>query len=439
MRTAPLTSLVPTRHREALCRLMPTGGLAVLNANDHLPTNADGTLPFYQNSDLFYLTNVQQEQTILLLFPHAKQPEYREILFLLEGNPLLTTWEGSKLSKEEARVLSGVQNVCWLSEFEGIFSRLTGEATTLCLNANEHYRACVTTESRDARFIKWCKARYPLHEYSRLAPLLHSLRAVKDEEEIARIQKACDLTGEAFHRALRFVRAGVKEYEVEAEYLHEFVRKGSRGFSYAPIIASGRNACVLHYTENAGSCRAGDVLLMDVGAEYGSYCADMTRCLPVSGRFTPRQRAVYRAVLDVQRAAKGAIRPGKTLVQLQKGTEDMMKEKLGELGLFPAKGRHTQSEKDSFLKKYFMHGVSHHIGLDVHDVTPLHQPLQPGMVITVEPGLYIREEGLGLRLENIVVVTKDGSKDLMEDIPIEPEAIEELMTSHPPASGKGRQ
>ena len=427
MRVPPLPPSLPTKHRQQLNALLPAGALAVLHANDLLPTNADGTMPFYQNSDLFYLTNILQEKSILLLFPQAQQPSQREILFLMAQNPLLSIWEGDKLSKEAASNLSGIQNICWLEDFEKIFAQLMTEATRIYLNTNEHYRAQVEVESRDARFIRWCKKRYPLHSYDRVAPLLYTLRGVKDTREITCMRRACALTRDGFNRVLSFVQDGVKEYEVEAEYLHEFVRRGSRGFAYMPIVASGKNACVLHYTQNYDTCLAGEVLLMDVGAEYGNYFADMTRCLPVSGRFNSRQRKVYDAVLSVQRAVKKALKPGKTLNTLQKEAEGMVEKALCDLGLLSVAAIKAQDPEKPLLRQYFMHGVSHHIGLDVHDVVPLHRPLVPGMVITVEPGIYLREERLGVRLENMVVITEQGCEDLMEDIPIEAEEIEDLM------------
>ncbi len=428
-RYSPIDTSLFVENRQRLSALLKPGSVAVFNSNDILPTNADGTMRFLQNSDLFYLSGIDQEESILVVFPDFPVKEYREILFLRETSEEIAIWEGHKYTQEEAREASGVQTVFWLSQFENVFKTLMAEAENVYLNTNEHIRAEVRVETRDARFIKWCQERYPLHNYQRSSPLMYRLRAIKSGHEIKVMQQACDITEKGFRRILEFVRPGVMEYEIEAEYLHEFVRNRSRGFAYEPIVASGANACVLHYIANNMECQAGDVLLMDVGAEYGNYNADMTRAIPVSGRFTDRQKQVYNAVLRVQREAFGMLRPGNVVREYQKAVEKIMESELIGLGLLDKEDVKKQDPERPLLKKYFMHGTSHHLGLAVHDVGNVYRKFEPGMVFTVEPGIYIREENLGIRLENNVVIQEDGLIDLMQNIPIEAEEIEELMNS----------
>ncbi len=424
--TAPDKELF-IRNRKAFCRELKPGSVAVFNANDMLPTNADGTLRFIQNSDLFYLSGIDQEESILVLFPDFVNEEMQEILFLKQTNEHIAVWEGHKYTKEEAREASGIKNIQWLSAFDSVFNALMAEAGYVYLNTNEHLRASVEVESRDARFIKQCQSRYPLHKYERSAPIMHKLRAVKSELEIAVLQHACNITARGFDRVMSFTRPGVWEYEIEAEYLHEFVRNRSRGFGYEPIVASGANACVLHYIDNQAQCKDGDLLLMDVGAEYGNYKSDMTRAIPVNGKFTDRQRAVYTAVLRVQREAFKLLRPGNTIREYHAEVGRLMEKELIELKLLDAGEVAAQDPKKPLYRKYFMHGTSHHLGLDVHDVGSVHRPFEPGMVFTVEPGIYIPDEQIGIRLENDVVITENGIHDLMSDIPIDPEDIESHM------------
>ena len=413
-------------NRNRLRQLMLPNSLAVVNANDVLPTNADGALPLRPNSDLFYLGGVEQEQSLLLLAPDAQDEKHREILFLREPVPELETWEGHKLSKAEARALSGVEQVMWLDAFPGMFHRLMCECEHAYLNSNEHKRAVVAVETREARFVADTLKRYPLHDYQRLARLMHQLRIVKSDPEVGLIRGASDLTGKGFRRVARFVKPGVTETQVEAEFAHEFVRAGG-GFAYAPIIASGLNACALHYLENAAECRKGDLLLIDVGASYANYNSDMTRTIPVSGRFTRRQKQVYNAVRGVLRQETLNLTPGKLPKDWQKEAEQLIEQALVGLGLLTTRDIKRQDPGAPVFKKYFMHGVGHPIGLDVHDVGFTTEPFQPGWVMTVEPGIYIREEGFAVRLENTVLITEHGVVDLMEDIPIEADAIEELM------------
>ena len=428
-RYSPIDSSLFVENRKRFTELLKPASVAVFNSNDIMPGNADGTMRFLQNSDLFYLSGIDQEESILLMFPDFPAEEYREILFLRETSEEIAIWEGHKYTKEEAREASGVQTVFWLSQFEKVFNMLMAEAENVYLNTNEHIRAEVRVETRDARFIKWCQEHYPLHHYHRSAPLMYRLRAIKSEHEIKVMQEACNITEKGFRRILQFVKPGVMEYEIEAEYLHEFVRNRSRGFAYEPIVASGFNACVLHYIANSMECKAGDVLLMDVGAEYGNYNADMTRSIPVSGRFTERQKQVYNAVLRVKREAMKLLRPGAVVREYQKEVEKIMESELIGLGLLDKEDVKKQNPKNPLLKKYFMHGTSHHLGLAVHDVGNVYRKFEPGMVFTVEPGIYIREENLGIRLENNIVIQEDGLLDLMANIPIEAEEIEELMNS----------
>lgn len=422
----PLPPELFIANRDRLTKLLPPNSLAVLNANDIPPTNSDGSAAAIPNSDLFYLTGVAQEQSILLLYPEADDEKQRALLFLREPTPENERWEGHKLTREEAQAKTGIRHIHWLSEFPRLFHRLICECDHVFLNTNEHKRAVIEVESRDARFVAETMRRYPLHDYRRLAPLMHQLRAVKSEQEVSLIRQACNVTGSAFARLLRFVQPGVGEWEVEAEFAHEFIRHRCR-FAYLPIIASGPNACVLHYVENSALCQKGSLLLLDVAAAYANYNADMTRTIPVSGRFTPRQKKVYNAVLRVLRQSIAGLRPGKKIKDWQKEAEQLTEKELVELGLLTMGQIKRQDPDNPALKKYFMHGVGHPLGLDVHDVGLTIQPMQAGWVMTVEPAIYLPEEGFAVRLENDVLVTADGPVDLMADIPLEAGEIEALM------------
>lgn len=427
MKYNPLPQSLYIKNRKKLADKLPAKSVVVFHANDIMPTNADGTMRFRQNNDLFYLTGIDQEETILVICPDFPDPNMREILFLRETNEHIAIWEGHKYTKEEALAVSGIQNIQWVANFDQVFNTLMALSQHVLLNSNEHLRADIQVESRDARFIKKCKERYPLHHYHRVAPLMHQLRAVKEQEEIDQMQIACDITEKGFRRILSFVKPGVTEYEIEAEFIHEFIRNRSKGFAYEPIIASGPNACVLHYIENKEVCKDGDLILFDVGAEYGNYNADMSRTIPVNGKFTKRQRQVYDAVLRVQRGAMDILRPGVNIQDYHREVGLMMQSELLGLGLLDQTDIKNQDPKWPAYKKYFMHGTSHHLGLDVHDVGTMHDPITPGMVFTVEPGIYIQEEGMGIRLENNIVILEDGYFDLMRNIPIEAEEIEALM------------
>ncbi len=426
MRHDPISSKLFFENRARVASLLLPNSLAVLNANDVPPTNADGSLRLVQNSDLFYLTGVDQEETILLLFPDATDEKHREILFLRETNEEIATWEGRKLTKEDAQRATGIQNVKWLGEFPRLFRQLMCECEHVYLNSNEHRRAVIEVETRDARFVRQVQAEFPLHDYQRLARVMRQLRVVKSEMEIDLMRKAAALTEKGFRRVLGFVKPGVNEKQIEAELAHEFIRGGG-GFAYAPIIASGANACVLHYSQNDQRCKKGDLLLLDAGASYANYQSDLTRTIPVSGRFSKRQRQIYESVLRVLRGAMRGAVAGKLPRDWQKEAEALMEKELVDLGLLKMAEIKKQDPEKPAVKKYFMHGIGHPLGLDVHDVGDTNQPMQAGWVLTVEPGIYIREEGVAVRLENDVLVTENEPIDLMETIPIDPEEIEELM------------
>ena len=413
-------------NRERLSKLLLKNSLAAVNANDVLPTNADGTLILQPNSDLFYLTGIEQEETILLLAPNAFDEKFREILFLREPTEKSEIWEGHKFSKDQAKNVSGIKRVEWFSEFRPIFHRLMCEVENVYLNSNEHRRAVVEVETRDARFVRDTQARYPLHHYQRLGRIMHQLRVVKSKAELDLIKQACAITRKGFLRVAKFVKPGVNEAEVEAEFAHEFLRHKA-GFAYSPIIGAGRNSCALHYLQNDQPCRKGEVLLLDVAAGYANYKSDLTRTLPVSGRFSRRQKQVYNSVLRVFRASVAGLVAGKLHKTWQEEAEKLMEEELVKLGLITHRDIKKQNPDEPALRKYFMHGLGHPLGLDVHDLGFTEQPFAPGWVMTVEPGIYLPEEGFGVRLENDVLVTANGPVDLMADIPIEAEEIEDSM------------
>ena len=407
---------------------MQGNSLAVFNSNDIYPISADSTLPFAQHRDIFYLSGVDQEESILLLFPSAHEEKHKEILFLRETNEHIAVWEGAKLTKSEATALTGIETVYWLSDFKRIFQELATQCDTFYFNTNEHYRQAVETQTREDRFIAACKKEYPAHNVAKSNPILQKLRSVKADVEIDQIQRACNITEKGFRRLLPFVKPGVWEYEIEAELAHEFIRNRSKGFAYTPIIASGNNANVLHYTENNCQCQAGDLLLMDVAAEYGNYASDLTRTIPVSGKFTARQKAVYEAVLRVKKEATKLLVPGTLWKEYNVEVGKIITSELIGLQLLDAKDVANQNPEQPAYKRYFMHGTSHHMGLDTHDYGLLHLPMEAHMVFTVEPGIYIPEEGFGIRLEDDVVIQANGEPlNLMKNIPIEVEEIEDLM------------
>lgn len=415
------------KNRAKLTAVLAPKSIVILSSNDIMPTNADGTMGFKQQTDLFYLCGIDQEETLLLLYPDAPEPHLKEILFVKETSDLIAIWEGYKLSKEEATNISGIQNIQWVENFDAILKTLAFTAEHIYLHANEHIRNASLVETQNDRLAKKIKATFPLQDICRVAPILNDIRMRKESSEIIALQKAIDITEMAFRRVLNFTKPGVYEYEIEAEFIHEFIKNKSGGFAYTPIIASGANACILHYTSNELICQDGDLLLLDVGACYGNYNADMTRTIPVNGRFTPRQKAVYLAVQAVLDFASELMNPGIYWVDYQKEVERYMEGQLIDLGLFSRKDVEKQNPNAPLFKKYFMHGVAHHLGLDVHDVWDKYKPFEAGMVLTCEPGIYIREEGLGVRLENNLLISSTGTQNLMKNIPIHWEEIEQLM------------
>ena len=415
------------RNRARFCAELKAKSIAIFNSNDIMPTNADGTMDFRQNNDIFHLSGVDQEESILVIFPDSFHSKHKEILFLKETNEHIAVWEGAKLNKKQTFETSGIKTVYWIDQFEAVLKTLMSEAEHVYLNSNEHLRAAIEVETRDVRFGKWIRKIYPIHEYERAAPIMHKIRAIKDAVEIKLIQKACNLTEAAFRRILKTIKPGVMEYEIEADVIHEFIKNRSRGFAYTPIIASGESACVLHYIDNNQPCKDGDVILMDFGAEYGNYASDMTRCVPVSGKFTARQKNVYNAVLRVMKAATKMLIPGNYLHEYHIEVGLLMEKELLGLGLISQEDIDKQNPEWPAYKKYFMHGTSHYLGLDVHDVGSWTTPIEAGMVFTCEPGIYIPEENLGIRLENDVLVTENGPNDLMKNIPLEADEIEALM------------
>tara|TARA_S200000501_G_scaffold62569_1_gene53294 strand:+ start:9441 stop:10742 length:1302 start_codon:yes stop_codon:yes gene_type:complete len=428
MRYNPLPHTFYQKKRKAFSESLMTNSLAIFNSNDIYPISADSTLPFAQHRDIFYLTGVDQEETILVLFPDAIEKTHRELLFVKETNAHIAIWEGAKLTKKAATEMSGIKTVYWLSEFERVFQELSTQCECFYFNTNEHYRQSVETQTREDRFIAWCNKNYPAHSVAKSNPILQKLRAVKSQEEIGQIQKACDITAKGFKRILKLIKPGIWEYEIEAALVYEFICNRSKGFAYEPIIASGNNNNVLHYTDNNQKCSAGDLILLDVAAEYGNYSSDMTRTIPVSGVFSARQKAVYEAVLKVKKEATKLLVPGTLWKEYHVEVGKIMTSELVRLGLLDKADLQNESVDQPAYKKYFMHGTSHHMGLDTHDYGLLHLPMEAQMVFTVEPGIYIPKEGFGIRLEDDVVIQERGEPlNLMADIPIEIEAIESHM------------
>lgn len=418
------------KNRAKFTAQMKPNSVAVFNSNDIYPVSADSSLPFEQHRDIFYLSGVDQEESILLLFPDAPYEHLKEILFLKETNEHIAIWEGEKLTKDRAFEVSGIKSVIWLQDFHKTLKEVMAYAETMYINTNEHYRASIETETREARFVKWWKENYPAHKVEKANPILQRIRSVKEKEELDLIQTACDITEKGYRRVLKFVRPNVTEYEIEAEFVHEFIRNRSKGFAYTPIIASGNNANVLHYIENNQLCKVGDLILLDVGAEYANYSSDMTRMIPVSGRFTDRQKEVYNAVLRVKNEATKMLTVGNLWKQYHIEVGKIMTSELLGLGLIDLADVQNENPEWPPYKKYFMHGTSHHMGLDTHDYGLLHEPMKANMVFTVEPGIYIPGEGFGIRIEDDVVIQANGEPfNLMRNIPIEVEEIESIMNS----------
>ncbi len=430
MRYQPVSSSLFTKNREKFMKRMQPKSLAVFNANDIYPIGADSTMPFEQDRNLYYLSGVDQEESILVLFPDAADKKHREVLFVRETNEHIAVWEGEKLNKSTAYKTSGVKTVYWLKDFETVFHGLMAQADTIYINTNEHYRAAHETQTREDRFNKWVKENYPAHKVAKSNPILQHLRSVKEPEELEVMQHACRITEKGFKRVLEFVRPGVMEYEIEAEFMHEFLSNRSRGFAYTPIVASGRNATVLHYIENKNQCKEDELILLDVGAEYANYASDMSRVVPVNGRFTDRQKAIYNAVKRVKDKATKLLVPGAYWKSYHEEVGDLMTDELLNLGLLDKADVKGQNPDWPAYKKYFMHGTSHHTGLDTHDYGLLHEPIEANQVFTVEPAIYLPNEGFGIRLEDDVVVQEKGEpQNLMRDIPIDIEEIEDIMNN----------
>lgn len=426
----PIQSSLFVKNRKKFTEKMQPKSLAVFNSNDIYPISSDSTMPFAQHRDIFYLSGVDQEESILLLFPDAYLEEHREILFLRETNEHIAVWEGEKLTKEKATEVSGVKTVLWLSDFDKVFYNLMNEADNIYLNRNEHYRAVLEVQTREDRFIEKVKREFPLHKILRSNPILQHLRSVKEPEELALIQHACSITEKGIRRLLSFVKPGVWEYEIEAELIHEFIRNRSKGFAYTPIIASGDNANVLHYIANNMQCKEGDALLLDVGAEYANYSSDLTRTIPVNGKFSERQKQIYNAVLEMKNFATSLLVTGNNWHDYHKECGEYYTSKFLEIGLLDKADVQNEDKKWPAYKKYMMHGTSHHLGLDTHDYGILSDPFEANMVFTVEPGIYLPKEGIGIRLEDDVVIQANGAPlNLMKNIPIEVEEIETLMNA----------
>jgi Xaa-Pro aminopeptidase len=427
MKYLPVNEQLFTLNRKNFVSRLKPRSIAIFHSNDEFLRSGDQNFIFKQNPDFFYLSGIDQEQSILVLFPDCPNPLYKEVLFLRQTSEHIAIWEGHKYTKEEARAASGIQTIFWLQDYDSILHGIINYADNVYINTNENDRYTHTVPYRDMRMYEALRLKYPLHHYERSALILRDLRVVKSDTEIELTKIACGLTRDAFVRVLKFVQPGVAEYEIEAEIIHEFIKQRGTGHAYSPIIASGNNANVLHYIDNNQVCKDGDVILLDFGAEYANYNADMTRSIPVNGRFTKRQREVYDAVLRVMKAATQMIVAGTIWNEYHDEVGKIMESELIGLGLLDKHDVAKQDPKAPLYKKYFMHGTSHHLGLDVHDFASRYKPFEVGNILTCEPGIYIPAEGLGIRLENNILITQGGNIDLMADIPVEAEHIEEIM------------
>ena len=429
MKYTNIDSALFIKNRQLFSEKILENSTSIFNSNDIMPTNADGTMPFRQNNDLFWLSGIDQEESVLVVSPHHPNPLMREVLFLKETNEHIAIWEGPKLTKEHACNNSGIKTIFWLSELDETLNRIIAQTENIYLNKNMHSRSASQVETRDDRFRTMISIKYPEKEIKEVAPIMHELRSIKSHVEIDLIQKACNITEKGVRRILPLIKPGIMEYEIEAELMHEFLINRSKGFAYQPIIGSGINSCVLHYIENNKKCEKGDILLMDFGAEYANYASDLTRTVPVNGRFSERQKAVYSSVLHVMKEATNMLRPGTMFVDFNKEVGKIMESELIKLKLLDKHDVKKQNPEKPLYKKYFMHGTSHYLGLDVHDVGSLNWPIKSGMVFTCEPGIYILKEKLGVRLENDIFISEKGPQDLMKNIPIEIEELETLMNS----------
>ena len=427
MKYQPLKSKLYKLNRSNFAKALQPNAIAIFHSNDLMPRTGDAFHKFRQNSDLLYLSGLDQEEVVVVLFPDCPNENWREVVFTKKTNEHIAIWEGENYTKEQARKISGIKSIYWLEDMDRILTEMIILADVIYLNGNENYRFRSPVQYKDLRFLEDLKKAFPFHRIERAQPIMKRLRMVKSKHEIAAIQKAADITEKAFRRVLEFTKSGVMEYEIEAEITHEFLRNAATGHAYEPIIASGANACVLHYLDNNKPCGNGDMLLMDFGAEYANYAADMTRTIPVNGQFTKRQKQVYKAVLKVMKASIEMLRPGTNINEYHKEVGKIMESQLIKIGLLDKTDVKNQSKENPLYRQYFMHGTSHHLGLDVHDIGNFYVDIQPGMVFTCEPGIYIRKEGLGIRLEDNILVTDDKPINLMKNIPIEIEEIEEIM------------
>jgi Xaa-Pro aminopeptidase len=427
MKTINIPVSLFIKNRDKLSHVLKKRSLTILQANDEMNRSADQYFPYRQDPDLFYFCGINQAKTLLLLAPDHPDESLREVLIILKPNHKLETWEGHKLTLDEARVISGIKTVKFIDEFEAVLAALMMYVEHVYLNLPELLKFIPELPGRNLRFANELKQKFPAHHYERLAPIMRDLRSIKSEEEISLLREACDITHSAFDRVLRSLKPGMMEYEVEAEITYEFIKRGSGGHAYPPIIASGINACALHYTYNNSLCADGDLLLMDFGAEYGNYAADCSRTIPVNGRFTPRQKDLYKTVLDMFRFACNMMKPGSSINKVHTEVCRRFGNEHVKLGLYTAEALENQLKDNPLYQEYYMHGTSHFLGLDVHDVGNKETELRPGMVLTCEPGIYIPAEMSGIRLENNILITRDGNVDLMKDIPIELEEIEEIM------------
>ncbi len=427
MKYAPIDAQLFIDNRKNFIKHLDSNALAVFNSNDLMPRNGDQTFILRQNSDLFYLSGIDQEESILIIYPDTPLVHYREALFIKRTNAHIAVWEGHKYSKEEARKTSGIKNIYWLEDFPAALDALMKQCNSVFLNSNENDRFDSDVPYKDLRFAKNLQNKFPQHNYKRSAPIMAKLRSIKHSIEVELMQKACDITESAFRRLLHFIKPGVNECEIEAEIMHEFLRLRSNGYAYYPIVASGASSCVLHYQENNKDCLDGDILLLDFGADYANYASDLTRTIPVSGKYSPRQKEVYNATLKVMKEAMSMLRPGITLDNYNKEVGKVMESALIDIKLLDKKDVANQDKRQPLYKKYFMHGTSHFIGLDVHDIGDRYAPIKEGMAFTCEPGIYIPNEGIGVRIENDLIVGKNSNINLMKNIPIEADEIETLM------------
>lgn len=429
MKYLPLEAQLFVKNREKLIARLDSNSMAIFFANDEMPRSGDGTYPFRQNPDLFYLSGIDQERITLVIYPDCPNPAYREALFIRRTNEHIAIWEGHKYTIREARDASGIQNVYWEDEFETALPALMAYCENVYVNINENDRAAVQVAYKDLRFANQLKQDYPAHQIKRLGPIMQYLRSVKEPEELTLTRKACEITRDAFIRVLKFVKPGVAEYEIEAEIIHEFIRQRATGHAYSPIIASGKNACVLHYNENNKTVKDGDLILMDFGAEYANYAADLTRTIPANGRFTPRQKEVYNACLRIQKAGIELFSSSLSLVEYNTELGKITESELIQIGLLDKVAVQNQNPQAPLYKRYFMHGAGHFLGIDVHDVGPRYEKIKYGNLFTIEPGIYIPEENIGIRIENNIHVSPNGNIDLMFDIPVTVEEIEEIMNT----------